>query len=226
MIKLAIFDLDGTLVNSLADLADAVNQGLRQLGHPTHPTEAFRYFVGNGVPKLCERALPADCKGEQEQLRTLFAAYYQAHCMEKTRPYPEMREALDALRQSGLQLAVASNKDHAFTSEIVSHFFGDKLFACVSGRKPGCAGKPDPAILQVCMDVCGCTPAETVMIGDSNVDMLTAQNASMRAIGCLWGFRTAEELQSGGAACLAESPAGLPDCIARLDAAASEVNQA
>ena len=206
MIRLAVFDLDGTLVNSLADLAAASNYGLRTLGFPEHPTEQFRYFVGNGVRKLCERVLPEDAKEYVDRQYALFSEYYNTHYADKTRPYPGIEALLLRLKGEGMRLAVASNKTESFTREIVTHFFGTDLFDLVSGKIDGRPVKPDPAILQAVMQQLGTAPEETVMIGDSNVDVRTALAAGTHSIGCVWGFRTEQELTQAGAQRLAETP--------------------
>lgn len=213
MIRLAVFDLDGTLVNSLADLAAASNYGLRTLGFPEHPTEQFRYFVGNGVRKLCERVLPEDAQDYADRQHALFSEYYNAHYADETRPYPGITELLPRLKDAGILLAVASNKTEVFTRKIVEHFFGTALFDLVSGKIEGRPVKPDPAILQAAMQQFGTAPRETVMIGDSNVDIRTAKAACTHSIGCLWGFRTAAELEEAGAEQLADAPAQLFDLI-------------
>lgn len=213
MIRLAVFDLDGTLVNSLADLAAASNYGLRTLGFPEHPTEKFRYFVGNGVRKLCERVLPEDAKEYADRQYALFSEYYNTHYADQTRPYPGIKSLLHHLKDEGILLAVASNKTEVFTREIVEHFFGTALFDLVSGKIDGRPVKPDPAILQAAMKQFGATPAETVMIGDSNVDIRTAKAAGTHSIGCIWGFRTAEELTEAGAEQLAETSVQILDAV-------------
>lgn len=214
--KLVIFDLDGTLVDSLADLAEAVNYALSQFNFPVHPLESFRYFVGNGVPKLIERALPEDNRSQEqiEQTKEIFGTYYNMHCTDKTRPYDGIEKLLADLKRQGIKLAVASNKSDEFARLIVKHFFGD-TFDCVSGGKADIPKKPAPDIVFGIMKELGVSAEDTYFIGDSNVDMFTAQNAGIKSIGCLWGFRTKEELVSGGADFIAEKPDDIYKIIER-----------
>lgn len=207
MYQLAIFDLDGTLVNSVADLANAVNQGLQKLNFPTHPIDAFYQFVGNGVKKLCERALPdAEKATMTEPLLAEFQTYYEAHCCDCTKPYDGLFDALDALKAGGIKLAVASNKTQVFTEKIVTHFFGKDRFDVILGGSSTRPHKPSPEILLEVMALCHAKPEQTIMIGDSDVDILTAKNAGIDSIGCTWGFRGKAELAKAGAVYLAESP--------------------
>ncbi|WP_295217383.1 HAD-IA family hydrolase [Ruminococcus sp.] len=210
MYQLAILDLDGTLVNSIEDLANAVNHTLIEMHYPIHPLEAFYQFVGNGVKKLCERALPADASAEAaEQLLSQFYVYYEKHCLDCTRPYDGMISALDSLKANGMQLAVASNKPQKFVETIVTHFFGTERFDQILGSNDTRPRKPSPEILLEIMSACGAAPEETVMIGDSDVDILTARNAGMDSIGCTWGFRGKAELEQAGAVYLADAPLDL-----------------
>ncbi|WP_298481506.1 HAD family hydrolase [uncultured Ruminococcus sp.] len=214
MYQLAILDLDGTLVNSIEDLANAVNHTLTEMHYPTHPLEAFYHFVGNGVKKLCERALPAGAPAEEaEQLLSRFYAYYEQHCLDCTRPYDGMIPALDSLKAGGMQLAVATNKPHKFAETIVKHFFGTECFDQILGSNDTRPRKPSPEILLEIMSACGAAPEETIMIGDSDVDILTARNAGMDSIGCTWGFRGKTELEQAGAVYLADSPSDLTEIL-------------
>ncbi|MBD5145734.1 MAG: HAD-IA family hydrolase [Ruminococcus sp.] len=205
--KTIIFDLDGTLLDTLADLADSANYTMEQMGYPTHPVESFRYFVGNGVPKLLERCLPEDKRTEEniQTARTIFAEYYNVHFVDKTKPYDGVAELLKNLKKSGVKMAVASNKSDEFTVSLVKRFFGN-AFDMVQGGKADVPKKPAPDIVYGIMEKLGAVPENTYFAGDSNVDMYTAKNAGIKAIGCLWGFRTKEELLEGGADFLAESP--------------------
>lgn len=214
MKQLAIFDLDGTLVNSIADLANAVNQTLRQMHYPTHPLERFYQFVGNGVQKLCERALPENATSEDQTfLLTHFSAYYESHCLQYTVPYHNIPAALEQLKSAGIQLAAASNKPQRFTEKIIHHFFGDDTFAVICGSCETRPKKPAPDIIFEIMQQLHTEKAQTIFIGDSNVDIMTAANASISSIGCTWGFRGREELIAAGANFLADDPAQLPDLI-------------
>ncbi len=212
--KTIIFDLDGTLLDTLADLADSANYTMEQMGYPTHPLESYRYFVGNGVPKLLERCLPEDKRTEKNILtaRKLFAEYYNVHFADKTKPYEGVAELLESLKKNGIRIAVASNKSDEFTQSIVKRFFGD-TFDMVQGAKENVPKKPAPDIVYGIMERLWAVPENTYFAGDSNVDMYTAKNAEITAIGCLWGFRTKEELVNGGADFLAEKPMDIFDII-------------
>ncbi|MCM1329192.1 MAG: HAD-IA family hydrolase [Ruminococcus sp.] len=214
--KTIIFDLDGTLLDTLADLADAANYTMAEMGFPAHPQESFRYFVGNGVPKLLERCLPEDRRSPEniETARRIFAERYNAHFADKTRPYAGIEELLKSLGQSGVKMAVASNKSDEFTRAMVKNFFGD-TFDIVQGGKADVPKKPAPDIVFGIMERLGAVPENTYFAGDSNVDMYTAKNAGITAIGCLWGFRTKEELVDGGADFLAEKPSDIYGIITK-----------
>lgn len=198
MKKLAIFDLDGTLINSIADLATATNQALLQLHHPQHPLEKYPHFVGNGINKLFERALPEGQKTEEniQKVRELFIPYYNDHCMDLTRPYEGIPEMLIALSKRGLQLAVATNKYQQATEIIVPRFFPHTQWLAVTGTTAGGPRKPDPANINKIIKQAGVSNDEVLYIGDSDVDMQTAHNAKVDGIGCAWGFRGRKELEA------------------------------
>lgn len=201
MKQLAIFDLDGTLLDTVADLANATNQALAQCGYPTHPTEAYYRFVGNGINKLFARALPEECRTEENilRIRAHFIPYYNDHNADDSRPYPGIVELLHELQARGIQIAVASNKYQQATVKLVGHFFPDIHFAAVYGQREGVAIKPDPTIVNDILSITGITCTDTIYIGDSGVDMLTAHHAEVESIGVTWGFRDEEELRTHGA---------------------------
>ncbi len=210
----AIFDLDGTLVDSVEDLANAVNYGLQQMHLPIHPVEKYYHFVGNGVPKLCQSALPNNATPEQlEQLLTIFNTYYMTHCLECTRPYNGIVDVLKQMQCSGIGLAVASNKTTDFSKKIVTHLFGENLFSQILGGNESRPKKPSPEIIYEIIEKSGIDSSQVVMIGDSDVDIITAINAGSPAIGCVWGFRCREEIENSGADFLAETPADLLEII-------------
>ena len=212
--KLIIFDLDGTLVNSLDDLAAAANHALKKYGYPSHDTEKYRYFVGDGVPKLIERALPEEKRSDDVILKVKsdFDNYYKEHYSDFTQQYEVIPELIRKLKEEGYMLAVASNKPDEFTQIIVERLFGN-IFDLVVGKRPDTEKKPAPDIIFKIIEELSCSAEETVMIGDSNVDIFTAKNAGIRSVGCLWGFRTAEELKSAGADNLVSVPIDILNCI-------------
>ena len=199
--QLVIFDLDGTLLDTVADLANATNQALAKCGYPTHPTEAYYRFVGNGINKLFARALPEEARTEEnvQRIRTLFIPYYNEHNADDSHPYPGIVELLTQLQSQGIQLAVASNKYQQATAKLVGHFFPNIRFAAVYGQREGVPIKPDPTIVNDILSETGISRAHTLYIGDSGVDMQTTRNASVESVGVTWGFRDEEELRTNGA---------------------------
>ena len=203
-----IFDLDGTLLNTIADLAQSTNHALQALGYPTHPESAYNFMVGNGINKLFERALPEGEKSEENVLRVRkeFVPYYDVHNADKSCPYPGIPELLAALKAEGIQTAVFSNKADAFCGKIIEHYFGPGSFSLVRGSRPGVPTKPDPAGVYSLMADLGAAPESTLFVGDSDVDILTGHNAGLPALGVLWGFRGEAELTAAGADALAAKP--------------------
>ena len=205
MIKTVLFDLDGTLLNTIDDLADAGNWVCAQNGWPTFTVAQFKLMVGNGIPKLVERFSPADARTPAQLAATLaqFTARYDAHKEDKTAPYPGIPALLDALKAEGIQCAVFSNKADALCGGIIAHYFGTGRFDAVRGNRPGVPTKPDPTGLYALMTELGAAPAATLFVGDSDVDILTGHNAQLPAMGALWGFRGRAELTAAGADALA-----------------------
>ena len=210
MKELAIFDLDGTIADTICDLGDAVNYGLEQLGCPTHDYEAYKKMVGNGAKKLCLRALPEERKDRTEELYLMFKEYYSHHYLDKTKLYDGMRETLKRLRDNGVILAVATNKPEDAAREIVSRLLPDINFLCVLGGSDKRPLKPDPAAILEIYDLLPYEEFCVNMIGDSNVDVMTAVNADIGFIGCTWGFRGRAELE----ACISENRRELCSSIA------------
>ena len=196
MIRLAIFDLDGTLLDTLEDIADACNHALNECGFPSRNLDEYRKFVGRGIMNLFRGALPEGHKDEETVLRIKdeFVPYYNIHKDDKTRPYPGTEQLLDALTANGVMLAVASNKYQEATEELVRRHFGRYDFQCILGQREGKPIKPDAGIIIEAMECCGVRPDEVVYCGDSDVDMQTGSNAGVKTIGVTWGFRTREEL--------------------------------
>ncbi|MBE6842615.1 MAG: HAD family hydrolase [Ruminococcus sp.] len=215
MYKLIIFDLDGTLINSIDDLADAVNYGLNEMGYEPHETERFKTFVGNGAVKLCERALKKYTSDTEQikKLHELFSVYYDAHCMDKTYAYDGIKELLDKLKNKNISLAVASNKPHEFTKILVEKIFGKDIFKVIMGKSDKLPAKPAPDIIHEIIKKADAKASQTIMIGDSDVDIMTAHNASISSIGCTWGFRTKTELINAGADFIVDTPSEIENII-------------
>ncbi len=203
-----IFDLDGTLLNTLQDLADTVNIVLAGRGWPEHPMDAYRYFVGDGLPMLVKRAVPDEVE-DQEAIEACIQEArqeYSRRWANKTAPYPGVLRALEDLARKGVPMGVLSNKPHEATLHTVGHFFPDGYFQIVQGALPGRAVKPDPEpALEVAARM-GLQPQQVYFLGDSNVDMFTANSAKMTALGAAWGFRGREELLQAGAHYILENP--------------------
>ena len=215
MFQCCIFDLDGTLINSLEDLADACNWVLRENGLPTHPVDAYRRFVGDGAYKLAERMLPESMRDQQTAARykALFDQRYNGHYLDKTRPYPGVMDLLAHLKEKGLQLAVLSNKPNQFVQKICREVFGEGFFAAVWGQRDGAAKKPAPDGVFAILKELQAAPEEALLIGDSNVDIQTAKNAGIAGAGVSWGFRGRQELKEAGADFIADDAAQLETYI-------------
>ena len=207
MIKLVAFDLDGTLVNSLEDLADSANHALMDLGFPEHDVNEYRYFVGSGVDKLFERALPEGEKTEENVLRVRkeFIPYYDVHNADDSRPYPGISELLSYLQSEGIQLAVASNKYQAATEKLIAYYFPEIRFTAVFGQREGVNVKPDPAVVFDILKLADVEKENVLYVGDSGVDMQTAANANVTACGVTWGFRPRTELEKFNPAYIVDS---------------------
>lgn len=197
MKSLIVFDLDGTLLNTIADLAQSTNYVLHKLGFPVHEEAAYNFMVGNGINKLFERALPQGEKTEDNVLRVRkeFLAYYSQHNTDKSRPYPGIPELLQELQNRGRSLAVASNKYHEGTVKLIDFYFPHISFAAVYGQRNGFLPKPDPTIVFDILKQTKFRKEEVLYVGDSGVDMQTAINAGVTSCGVTWGFRPVSELQ-------------------------------
>lgn len=215
MKRLVIFDLDGTLLNTIADLAEAVNRALNACGYPQHPTEAYRFFVGDGISKLFERALP---EGERtaeniERIRSHFIPYYNAHSTDLSHPYEGVEELLAELQSRGVMMAVASNKYQSATEELVAHYFGGVEFVAVLGQREGVPIKPSPVIVEDVMRIAGVSREEVVYVGDSGVDMQTGRAAGVMTVGVSWGFRPVEELATHSPHTIIHHPSALLELL-------------
>jgi len=211
MKKLIVFDLDGTLINSLEDLADSANHVLIQHGFPTHPVDAYRYFVGDGVRKLIERILPAEERNDAqiEQCRQEFVAYYKIHMEDNTSVYEGITDLLKTLKARGLKIAVATNKVHVAVKPLMAKYFPGIQFDSLIGQREGIPVKPAPQIMYDILKETGCEPSEALHVGDTATDMQLAHNAGVTPVGVLWGYRPLEELQEAGAKHIIQHPADL-----------------
>ncbi len=209
--KLIVFDLDGTLINSLEDLADSANHVLEQHGFPIHPVDAYRYFVGDGVRKLIERILPPEERTDEriEQYKAEFVDYYKIHMEDKTAVYEGITELLKALKARGLKIAVATNKVHSAVAPLMAKYFPGIHFDSLIGQREGIPVKPAPQIMYDILMETGCNASEALHVGDTATDMQLAHNAGITPVGVLWGYRPLEELQEAGARYIIEHPMDL-----------------
>ena len=214
MFQYVIFDLDGTLLNTIDDLADAGNYVCRLHGWPEHTVEEYKRYVGNGMAKLAARFAPEEWR-TPEGLRTIleeFMPYYDAHKEDKTAPYAGMPQAAAKLREAGVSIAVLSNKADQMAGPVVEHYYPG-IFPLVQGAVDGLPVKPDPTLLHRLMERMGADPAATLFVGDSNVDIQTAKNGGLASCGVLWGFRSRAELEAEGAGRIAGTPEELVEVV-------------
>ncbi len=209
MKKLAIFDLDGTLLNTIKDLGEAVNYALDRNGFHTHSIASYPFFVGNGVKRLIERALPEDGRKNStivKNMLTDFKQFYNEHNTDKTTPYDGIPQLLDQLNEMGVQLAVASNKYQQATHKIINHFFPHINWVAIAGQQDGIPIKPDPSIIFMILAQTRVAKQDTIYIGDSGIDMDTARRACVDSIGVSWGFRPVKELKEYNANVIVNRP--------------------
>lgn len=202
MKKLVIFDLDGTLLNTIGDLADAVDYVMRSRNLPEHTNAEYRQMVGGGIKRLVERALPAELAENEayvEECVAQFRRYYVDNIDRHTIPYDGIPELLHKLQRDGVKMAVASNKFQHGTDRLVAKFFGDIEFVAIEGNREGAPLKPNPEIIHNILRIAGVEPCDAIMVGDSGIDIRTAIAAGIDSIGVSWGFRFAEELYDAGA---------------------------
>lgn len=213
--KAIIFDLDGTLLDTLDDLADAGNRVLAEAGLPVHATDSYRYFVGDGLVTLIQRILPENMRSTAtvQQVAEAFRDTYATNWNAKTKLYAGVAEMLTELERLGLSLNVLSNKPDDFTKICVREFFGDTSFVHIIGNRTGVPKKPDPAGALQIAESLGLDPADVLYLGDTATDMQTAVRAGMFPVGALWGFRTARELEESGAKRLVGHPAEVVELI-------------
>ena len=213
--KLVIFDLDGTLLNTIGDLAAGCDQMLRMRDLPTHTFEDYCSFVGNGIMRLVERALPEELRTPEyvAAARRDFVAYYIDHIDLYTHPYDGIVELVEELQLKGVKLAVASNKFQAGTDKLIKKFFPTTDFVMICGNREGVPLKPDTALVDLILDTAGVERQRCIMVGDSAVDILTAERVGIHSVGVSWGFRSLTELQEAGAEYIANSVAELRNIL-------------
>lgn len=206
--SLVIFDLDGTLLNTIGDLASSVDYVMRSRELPLHTDDEYRQMVGGGIRRLVQRALPVDLASDDayvDECVAQFRRYYVDNIDRHTHPYEGMTELLRELRERGVQVAVASNKFQHGTERLVAKFFGDIDFLAIEGNREGAPLKPDPQVVENILAKSDLHRSEVVMVGDSGIDIATARAASIDSIGVAWGFRYADELHEAGASYVVES---------------------
>jgi phosphoglycolate phosphatase len=211
MRKAVIFDLDGTLLDTIDDLADSMNTILAEEGFPTHHRDKYQIFVGDGMKMLAERVLPPERRTEEMvvHIKERMARAYSKRWKEKTKPYDGIPELLDELDKGCVPMAVFSNKPDIFTKQMTDEYFPGCPFVRVLGAREGIPPKPDPAGALEIIPLLGVGPGQILYLGDTNTDMKTARRAGMIPLGALWGFRDAEELVSAGAQLLLPHPLAL-----------------
>lgn len=218
MIKAVLFDLDGTLANTLCDLAAAANYALEKLGFPTHSVEAFKYFAGNGMPKMLERTLPENCRNKEnvDKILPVFMEYYSVHYADKTEAYEGVLQLVNTLKSRGIKIAVVTNKAQESAEAVVNKLYGN-VFDVIFGKRDNIPLKPDPTAAYAVMDMLGVNPSETVFLGDSGMDVATGVNCGAFPVGELWGFRDEKELKENGAGYIISKPLQLLDIIEEIN---------
>lgn len=211
-VRYVVFDLDGTLLNTLDDLYLSVNKILADNGYPARSKREVRSYLGNGVRALLNLALPEDSRDRTDELLPSFKAYYDLHKEDNTAPYDGIGEAVAAIKAAGIKCAIVSNKFDAAVQELKNVTFSGLIdFAC--GEREGVTPKPAPDGVFLAMREIGAIPAETVYVGDSEVDLATARNANLKCVAVSWGFRDKSELVARGAKNIADTPAAMRDMI-------------
>lgn len=201
-----IFDLDGTLVDTLDDLTDSMNYALKTLGFPPRPPLECREMIGNGLTKFAERAIGTGDMSRRDTLLEVMTAHYLKNCLNKTRPYGDLSDIICRLKNDGIRLAVLTNKNQTPAEIIVKHYFGADTFSPIIGYAPGRAAKPDPEGVVEILKAWGLPAADVALVGDSEADAQTAAAANIRFIACEWGFRSREQLLEAGAKVLLQTP--------------------
>lgn len=216
-IKAVLFDLDGTLLDTLDDIADSANYALETAGYPTHPVSAYRYFVGQGVDNLVKSIVPEEARTAEHlaSVKKIYSERYAGHSMDKTRPYDGLAAAVEELKKTPVKLAVISNKPERDTKAAIAAVFAPGLFDIVAGGRDGVPLKPDPTAVYDILGEFGVSPDETMFIGDTSVDIETAGNAGCVSVGVMWGFRPEEisAAKGGRADFVIDSPSELIDLV-------------
>lgn len=209
-----MFDLDGTLLDTLEDLADSGNAALEELGFPAHPVEAYRYFVGDGIDELMRRLLPPEEANNRllgAELRAKYVAQYNNRWHVKTKPYGSIIDALEKIKQRGYSLSVFSNKPDDFTRNCIAHFFEDKTFSAIRGGRPDTPRKPSPVGAMAILQELHLSPQNVIYVGDTSTDMQTAHAGGFYSVGVTWGFRDRAELEANSARAIIDYPLQLLD---------------
>ncbi len=217
MKNLVIFDLDGTLLNTIEDLGAACNYALETTGFPKHALTSYPFFVGNGVTRLIERVLPED-ERSQHNIETLlrhFRQYYDTHNTVHTAPYPGIPDLLEELNDRNIKLAVASNKYQSATEQLINHYFPNIPWVAIEGQKENFPVKPDPSIVFDILSKSPTSKSDTLYVGDSGVDMETARRACISSVGVTWGFRPVAELRKYYAETIVNRPSEILDVVLR-----------
>lgn len=219
MIKAVLFDLDGTLVNTLCDLANSVNFVLKNCGFPERPQENFKQYVGNGISKMIERALPKEKSDFKtaEKLKAMFLEHYKEHCTDKSEVYEGIRKLLESLKNYGIKVCVVTNKAQKMCDEVLKKAFGDFEFDSVIGQREDIPMKPQPHMSYVAMNEIGVNPDECLFVGDSYTDMRTGASAGNIPVGVLWGYRDEKELLDSGAMFIVKKPNEILDIVKEIN---------
>lgn len=211
--KVVVFDLDGTIADTLVDIAEATNSALIKNGYQPYPIESYPKMVGDGMYKLVERAAKGADRLTIKKIANDFLLFYDRDCLKNSKPYKGMPEVLEELRKAGVRMFVVTNKPDKQAQKIVEHLYGNGLFEGVYGNKEGRKVKPDPTLTLEVLSKAKVHPSESLFIGDSNVDIFTAANAGMMSAGVGWGFRGVDELKSAGADYIFKNPEDIIDTL-------------